>query len=188
MTETLSLTDYIRLQAARRSLESAKARYVQARVAEAAAAQVGSLIRDRLALIRAVERMQAALDFHDWKVARVRARFERELPRLSGGRALQRPTFLDRLVTLGSSDRLYREWRVWGGCREEVASDLAHCRESVSMLSKKIEAVVQARTAAIERRLATPAGFREALSHDRQLALAYGRLSTALNQTDQLLQ
>jgi hypothetical protein len=184
LNESWSITDYLRVQAARRSFESAKARYVRARVAEAAAEQLRSLMRDRLSLTRACERMQAVLDLHEQKVTRAEVRFERELPGRVRPRGLERPTFLDRIATLGSSERLYREWRVWRFCREEVASDLADCRKNLGLLTQKIEGVVRSRTTLVERRLATPAGFRQALAHDGQLALAYARLNAIVDNGD----
>lgn len=185
MKDGLSIADYLLVQAARRSFESAKARYVRARVAEAVAEQLRSIVRERLALTRTAEKMRAALDLHDQKLARAQVRLERELPGRVRPTGVQRPTFVDRIMTLGSSDRLYREWRVWTFCREEIASDLADCRTKLSLMTQKIEQVVRARTVIVERRLATAAGLRQALSHDDHLALAYGRLCTVLGDGDE---
>jgi hypothetical protein len=176
VTETLSIADHLRLHAAQRAFEAARLRYVRGRVAQAAAAGLRPLQHERIALLKASERLQAALDFHEGKVVRARARYERGRAGRAWGSVVERPTFLERIGTLGFSDHLYRNWRLWMFCREEVFAELSGTRSRLSDVLKQMNAIVQKQEALVERKLGTPAGLREALASDDHLALAHSRL------------
>jgi hypothetical protein len=179
VTERLSIADHLRFHGAQRAFEAARLRYVRRQVAQAAAAGLRPLQQERMALLKATERMQAALDFHEGKVAGARARYERG----RGGRAwssvVERPTFLERIGTLGFSDRLYRNWRLWTFCREEVLAELSGTRSRLADVMQQMNAIVTKHETLVERKLGTPAGLREALASDDHLALAHTRLRHA---------
>jgi hypothetical protein len=171
-----SIADQLRAHAAHRAFTAARLRYVRARIAHAAAPRLRPLQIERQALAKASERMQAALDFHEARLSRARARFEAERPTAFWGTSYARPTFLERIATLGFIDRLYRDLRVWTFCREEIAAELRVCRDRLHVLTRQMNAIVCEQEATIERRLGTSAGLREALNSDEHLALAHSRL------------
>jgi hypothetical protein len=178
--ERLSIADHLRLHAAQRAFEAARLRYVRGQVAQAVAAGLRPLQHERMALLKATERMQAALDFHEGKVARARARYQRGRAGRAWSSVVERPTLLDRIGTLGISDRLYRNWRLWTFCREEVVAELSGTRNRLSDVLEQMNAIVKKHEALIERKLGTPAGLREALASDDHFALAHSRLSHAM--------
>ena len=180
MTESLSIADHLRLHGAQRAFDAARLRYVRGQVAQAVAAGLRPLQHERMALLKATERMQAALDFHEGKVARARARYQRGRAGRAWSTVVEPPTFLDRIGTFGLSDYLYRNWRLWTFCREEVLAELSGTRSRLSDVLEQMNAIVRKHEAVIERKLSTPAGLREALASDEHLALAHGRLSHAM--------
>jgi hypothetical protein len=173
----LPIVDQLRISAAQRAYASARARYVRAETASRAAVRIRPLQLERTALAAECARMQAAQAFHTVRLERAQLAFEREVPGRSWGSSIERPTFLDRILTCGLSDRLYREVRLWMFCRAEVTDELVIRRERLQRIGEQIEALLRAEKAAVEHRLNTPAGLSLARAQDAQLALAHARLA-----------
>lgn len=184
MSNGLTSVEYVRLNAARRAYERARAWYVRRACAERTAKRLSGLQREWSQLLAASARLQSAETFHAARIARAQRAFAEQFPQQPVGAGVRRPTVLDRIRTRGRSDRVYRELRVWMFCRDEANAELRATRDRLAIVAARIEAVVRSETVALERRLAEPAGLRAALAADPQLALAHARLAQIVESVD----